>query len=388
MASTRRDFLKSTTKTAIGTGMFLGAIDNSFTSLFGKNPVSPPNILFIFADQMRNRSWYHYDSFIHTPNLNRLASEGMTFDNCISTSPLCSPFRAMLLTGRYPRAQGILHNDIPLPDTETTIAQILKARGYRTGYVGKWHLSGGRSEDPTRQWIPAEMRFGFEDYWKAIEVQHAYRISSPKPYYYDENNTRVSLNMYQTTGEADLVIDFILDHKQNHSESPFFMCWSPSPPHSPYDQYPTSQTCYSQDGSNRFTDIPWLENVPLNNQTQSRMNAIGGYYSLISQIDRDVGSVLDELDKPEYASIKENTIVVFTSDHGDMLYSQGKTKKLQPWEESINVPFIIRYPDVIQPNQTTDALMGTIDIMPTLLGLANLTRLSLQTSTVRICHLS
>jgi arylsulfatase A-like enzyme len=135
---TRREFLKGAG--ALAAGMTLG----SRLPSFGSDAPRKPNVIFIFADQLRSQALGCYgDAQARTPNLDRMAADGARFTNSISTWPVCSPFRAMLLTGRYPMSNGVVYNDFPIWDGQETIATALKANGYETGYIGKWHLSGG-----------------------------------------------------------------------------------------------------------------------------------------------------------------------------------------------------------------------------------------------------
>ena len=138
----------------------------------------PPNILLVLADQWRAEAFgYAGDPDIKTPNLDQLQREGVQFINAVSGMPVCSPMRASLLTGQRPLTHGVFLNDVPLSPEAVTIAKVLRAAGYDTGYIGKWHVNGdGRSA-----FIPRERRQGF-DYWKALECTHDYDHSA---YYAD-----------------------------------------------------------------------------------------------------------------------------------------------------------------------------------------------------------
>jgi hypothetical protein len=132
-----------------------------------------PNILFVFADQWRaDALGYAGDPNVKTPNLDRLANQAVKFTHAVSACPVCCPYRATMMTGRRPLSHGVFLNDVQLPGEEVTIAEVLAGRGYRTGYIGKWHLDGhGRSS-----YIPPERRQGFE-YFKALECTHNYNRS-------------------------------------------------------------------------------------------------------------------------------------------------------------------------------------------------------------------
>ena len=113
-------------------------------------PAGKPNILYVFSDQQRNRAWELNNPFVKTPALKQFAAEGMVFQNCISNSPVCTPQRAMLFSGQYPRINTVWKNDLPLQLTGNLFTDVTRSHGYRNAYFGKWHLSAGRSENPKR----------------------------------------------------------------------------------------------------------------------------------------------------------------------------------------------------------------------------------------------
>ncbi|MEX2568664.1 MAG: sulfatase-like hydrolase/transferase, partial [Cyclobacteriaceae bacterium] len=140
-----------------------------------------PNIIYILADQLRAQALgYSGDPNANTPNLDRLAASSINFKNAVAVSPVCTPYRAALMTGRYPLSTGMFMNDLYLPSEELCMAEIYKEAGYKTGYIGKWHLDGHGRES----YIPKERRQGFE-YWKALECTHDYNNS----FYYANDDT-------------------------------------------------------------------------------------------------------------------------------------------------------------------------------------------------------
>ena len=315
-----------------------------------------PNIVFVFADQHRNCSWPGGgDPQVFAPNLVNLASQGAMFNHAISNYPLCSPHRASLLTGRYAQTNTVTKNvgggDRGLPTSEITIAGLLKKAGYATGYVGKWHLYPGQPEGKIVP--PGPHRHGF-DYWRAC---HNYR----KRYdtrYFDDSGKEIVIPTYAPTGQMDLTLEFI----EKNARSPFCVFLSWHPPHAPYPEAPQ-----------RFVDmysperIKLRPNVPKEADTrQWRQNHVG-YFSHVTALDEEMGRLMKKLAQ---LGIAENTIVCYSSDHGDMLGSFGMTAKRKPWEESVNVPFVIRWPAGIPAGRRLDTLFSTVDITPTLLGLA------------------
>ncbi|MEK6795744.1 MAG: sulfatase [Spirochaetota bacterium] len=358
---------------------------------------SRPNLVFIFADQMRGMDMGCAGNHqIHTPNLDRLAGEGIRFSNAVSCLASCTPHRACLISGRYPTTTGVLSNDVPLPIDGKGIGHALRAGGYKTGWVGKWHLFGPAGYRRTFM-PPGEHRHGFDALWVGVNCTHDYLDGW---YYLNDDPSPVRFYGYEPDIQTDISLQYISEHKNN----PFSLFLSYGPPHDPYHTVP-----------NRWKDMYDLEmlefrpNVPRDifnyptcvpgcckpvdtylspeevvewHKRYGFDKSIGrgsmpntpdlimlrDYYAAISALDHNVGRILDHL---EQCGIADNTIVVFTSDHGDMLFSQGAFQKVHPWEESINVPFILRYPKEV-PAGTTSRPFNTPDIMPTLMELLGL----------------
>ena len=313
-----------------------------------------PNILFIFADQWRaDATGYAGDPNVKTPNLDQLAKQSVNFTNAVSGCPVCCPYRASLMTGRRPLSHGVFLNDVQLPDNEVTIAEILGARGYQTAYIGKWHLDGhGRSS-----YIPPERRQGFADF-RALECTHDYNRSF---YYSGDDPTRKEWDGYDAFAQTEDAIGCLRDVKENGRPLLLMLSWGP--PHNPYATAPERfQTLY------RPADIQLRPNVPAAHADAVRKE-LAGYYAHCSALDECVGKLLAELRE---LGIENDTLVVFTSDHGDMLHSQGEIRKQRPWDESIRVPLLMRYPRLLgKAGRQLDVVIGTEDLLPTLLGLAD-----------------
>lgn len=307
----------------------------------------PPNLLFIFSDQQRaGDTGYEGNAQAITPHLDRMAAEGVRFTNAVSTCPVCTPYRAALLTGKYPLSNGMVINDVRLPVTETSIAHVLREAGYATGYFGKWHLDG-----PYRGgWTPpGPRRQGFDD-WAVAECCHDYM----KAWYYRDDPEPIWIEGYDADHFTDLTIDFM----RKHGDRPFcaFLSWSP--PHNPYEQMPDEYRVHDP------AEMTLRANVPPEDGELARQQ-YAGYYSHITALDRNVGRLRAALDE---LGLAEDTLVVFTSDHGDMLRSHGLYEKQLPYEESIMVPFLACQPGQIGEGLVSDALLNVPDLMPTLLG--------------------
>ncbi len=321
-------------------------------SAYSSTNIDRPNIIFVTADQMRAQAQgYMGNQDVITPNLDQLASQGIVFSSAISTFPVCTPARAMWLTGRYPTSTGVISNDIRLSAEETTIAEILKNNGYRTGYIGKWHLDG-----PERQGFtpPGPRRQGF-DFWAAANICHRYF----KAFYYLDKPEKIYIDGFQPDHETDLAIKFLEEHKDDR----FFLNLHWSTPHDPYQAPEEFLSMYDPEKIELRENV--IHCVPENIHDATR-EQIAAYYAAITNLDWNMGRLLKAL---EEFNLSENTILIFTSDHGDMLYSLGLQFKQWPYEESIRVPLIIRYPAKTKAGSVSDALIGTVDLMPTILSL-------------------
>ncbi|MGD9496586.1 MAG: sulfatase-like hydrolase/transferase, partial [Armatimonadota bacterium] len=186
-----------------------------------------PNLLFVFADQMRAQACgFMGNRQVRTPHMDRMAQQGVVFENAVSTCPVCTPYRASMLTGRYPLTCGMVMNDVRLPSEEVTIAEVLRDAGYRTGYIGKWHLDGPYRGGFTP---PGPRRQGF-DYWAAANCTHAYMNS----FYYRDDPEPIPIEGYDADHHTDLAIDY----KREHSSERFCLFVSWGPPHDPYHLMP------------------------------------------------------------------------------------------------------------------------------------------------------
>ena len=349
----RRQFLEKAGVTIAGT-MCTGMVARRDKKVYNGDSSKPkyPNLVFVFADQWRAQATgYAGDSNAITPNLEKLAKESITFTNAVSCCPVCSPYRASLMTGQYPLTHGVFLNDVQLNSPAITIAQAYNASGYDTAYIGKWHLDGhGRNS-----YVPLERRLSFK-FWRGFECCHNYNDS----FYYADEPVKLRWNGYDAVSQTQMAQQYIKEHVVK--ENPFALFLSLGPPHDPYNSAPEKY-------KRLFSDSEKLRlrpNIPSEFYEKSRHD-LCGYYSHIAALDDCVGSLLDTL---RDCGIEKNTIFVFTSDHGDMLYSQGVQKKQQPWNEAVCVPFLLRYPAVMGlRKKKISTPFNSPDIMPTLLGL-------------------
>lgn len=310
-----------------------------------------PNIVFIFADQMRASALGCLGiEDAETPNLDRLAAEGTLFTRAISNHPVCCPARATLLTGLHSLRHGLVTNDQQLRTDVPTVAHRLNALGYRCGYVGKWHVD---CIDRGAFIPPGPRRRGFDDLWAVNSCNHDYLNAY---YYLNGNAEPVWIEGYEPAAQTDIAVDYI--QKRSASSGPFCLFLSWGPPHCPYRAVP-------QEYLDRYP--PGRIRLKPNAAHHADRNTIAGYYAHITALDDCFGRILRTLDG---CGIAGNTVVVFTSDHGDMLYSQDHGWKMKPWAESVNIPFVVRWPGKVPAGSRCGAPVGLVDVMPTLLGLA------------------
>ena len=308
---------------------------------------TPPNVILIMPDQWRGMDMgCAGNRQARTPNLDRLASQGVHFTSAVANTPVCTPARGILMTGQYPHQTGTAVNDVPLPDQQETIAEILARRGYYTGFVGKWHLEGGKREPG---FVPTgPRRQGFE-YWAANICRHTYF----NQVYFRDRPDPIPIPQYDTIGWTDLALEF-LDNARKRSKPYFLSLWYTTP-HNPYLPAPGYENMYSADA------IEVRKNWKPGTKQLGEKKDIAGYYSAITCLDDQIARILKTLD--------ENTIVIVTSDHGDMLGSHGTFLKRKPWEESVRVPGIISWPAGMKGGRTSDVPYSHLDIPPTILGL-------------------
>jgi arylsulfatase A-like enzyme len=348
----RRTFLKSSALAGgavatRGAAWAMGAV---------RAPARKPNIVYVLADQWRasTTGYAGIDPNIRTPQLDRLAGESVHFRNTVSVCPVCTPHRAALMTGRFPTSTGMILNDLYLPAEELCLPEVLNCAGYDTAYIGKWHLDGhGRDA-----FTPPERRQGWA-YWKAIECRHS---NYDNFYYTGDSPERRSWGAgYDAFAQTQDAQRYIRDHAAG--ERPFALMLSFGPPHPASSEPPDAfKALYDREA------LALPPNVPAEFHGQARQH-LHRYYAHCSALDACVGRLERTIDE---AGIAENTIFIFTSDHGGMLLSHGQPQewKQVPWSESSQVPFLLRYPALHgSRSRVVETPFNTPDILPTLLGL-------------------
>ena len=341
----------------------------------GRAADAPPNILYIMADDHAAHAISAYGSRINrTPNIDRIAQQGVRFDNCFCTNSICTPSRAVILTGQYSHLNGVKTSNDALDPERQNVAKLLKGAGYQTAMVGKWHLQ----KDPS----------GF-DYWNILPGQGVYHDPV-----FIEMGTRSKRTGYCT----DLIADYSLDWlKRRDRNKPFYLMCHHKAPHRPWQ--PDDKHAHMYDGA----DIPEPFNLfdHYEHRSQAAANAtlkvgenmtktdvkrdippdlkgdalrkwayqyyIKDYLRCIASVDDNVGRVLDYLDAEGLA---KNTLVIYTSDQGFFLGDHGYFDKRFMYEESLRMPFLARYPGVIKPGSKNADMVLNLDFPETFLDFA------------------
>ncbi len=319
------------------------------------NKLASPNILVIYPDQMRyDACGAGGNSVINTPNIDRLAEESVFFENAHTSFPLCAPFRASFMTGKYSHANGMFANHYPIPLDQVFLADIFRENGYLTGYVGKWHLDGGKKHN----YVKPEYRLGFErfigfsrghEYFNSIY----YRNNDPNPY---------TTNQYQPDMQTGHVIEIMQEAVD--AEKPFFAMINYGLPHLPFVMPDKYRNMYNA------SEMPIRDNTPEKDIDKSR-EFLAQYYGLVSCVDDNIGRLMAWLNEKE---ISNNTIVLLVSDHGEMAGEHGLREKKIYYEASTHVPYILRLPNSFSVSgQRCQALVDpAVDSMPTLLDLCGM----------------
>jgi arylsulfatase A-like enzyme len=285
MQTSRRDFL------AAGAGALAGP----------PREAKRPNILFLMPDQLRAQALgCAGNEDVRTPHIDRLAAESLVLPNTFANTPVCCPARAVILTGKYAHRNGMIANDLRLREGQPSLSQALQDAGYRTGFVGKWHLDGG----PRMPGFvpPGPRRHGFEC-WAANECSHRHFDTQ----YFRDTAEPIPIRKFEPEAWTDLGIEFLRAARQD--ARPWFLTIQMGPPHDPYKAPPEYRKLY--DPAKLKMRPNWRAAAP----NTPGPEAIAEYYGMITAIDDQVGRILRTLDE---LGMAEDTIVLFSSD---LIYS-------------------------------------------------------------------
>ena len=335
----------------------------------------PYNVLVIQTDEHHFKTLGCYGGkIVSTPNIDWIAKNGAIATSFYATTPVCSPSRAALVSGRYPQVTPVTNNNIPLGDEIVTFAEVLRSKGYKTGYSGKWHLDGlGKP-----QWAP-KRKFGFEDNRYMFNRGHwkKFTFSKAGPMIGSYNKRGAPDYKLNGADEHTFATDWLANHTINfinkNKGKPFCYMVSFPDPHGPN----TVRKPYDKLYENVKVPIPVSINKPLAQTPRwaaadPRITAdtvrllMPKYYGMVKCLDDNIGRILETLRKNKQI---DNTIIVFTSDHGDLCGEHGRLNKGVPYEGSARIPFLMVCPGKIPAGTVVDEALSCVDFMPTLFAL-------------------
>lgn len=317
-----------------------------------------PNIIFYFSDQQR---WDTLNSEL-MPNVWELGEEGTLFENSFTCQPVCGPARACLQTGQYATENGCFRNGIPLPESTKTMADYFNENDYDTAYIGKWHLASDRAKGfgfhCEKTAVPKEKQGGYK-YWRAADVleftSHGY-----DGYVFDEDGNKIDFTGYR----ADCINDFAAEYVNNHNgEKPFFIFISQLEPHHQNDRGHFEGPV---EAIERYKDYPIPEDLTFLKGDYNE--EYPDYIAAINRLDENVGKLIDTLKEK---GIYENTVIIYTSDHGCHFKTRNFEYKRSCHESSIHTPLVFGG-GAIKKTDNVDSLVSLIDLPPTILRLAGI----------------
>lgn len=323
-----------------------------------------PNFLFIYTDDQRWDAMgvvqkEHGDKarfpWLKTPNMDKLAAQGVRFRNAFVVNSLCAPSRASFLTGKYGHKNGIVNNHTPFPVDNVTWATLLRRAGYVTGYIGKWHMDGQKGQRP-----------GFD--FSASFIGQGKYVDCP----IEVNGTPTETKGWVDDVSTDFAVKFMKDNK----DKSFALAVGFKATHGPFDPPPrhantyegetnrpvpnlASKAIYRQGGEEPKKDTP--------KKKKAGKGPALGYFRCISAADDNLGKLMQALDD---LGLTQDTIVIFASDNGYYLGEHGLGDKRTAYEESLRIPFLVRYPRLGNPGRTVDEMVLNVDLAPTFLDYA------------------
>lgn len=337
---------------------------------------SSPNILFVLADQL-GATWLplYGHPFVSTPHLERFASRSAVFERAISTSPVCTPYRGCLLSGLYPSQTSVLENGQAYPRKVKSLADHLNEASYQTHYLGKWHLSGAPQEN---RWVAPEDRAGFQNFigWESHHIDHYAGLI-----WRDEPEAAIGMPGHETDALTELAITEL--ELCAAADEPVFMLLSYQAPHPPCSPPPAFEELYANRQLAREPNADpeaWFKHEAWNaDYGIERFRQL--YFGEISHLDAAFGRLMDALER---LGLFEDTLIVFTADHGEMAGAHSVFGKGVMYDESLRVPLLIKGPGQ-ESGVRVKMPVSTVDLMPTLLDYAGCPSESQEGISLRSC---
>ncbi len=328
------------------------------------------NVLFIFADRMHGFAMGCMGNpDVKTPNLDALAAEGTLFRNAYSCYPICSPFRAILQTGRYAHQTGVVENAMAIPANERTLAAALNDGGCRTSYVGKWHLGGKGNIG-----VQPEFQAG----WTDFAGYQVYNDHLDGVWFFDQNGNKTEYKKHRTDATTDIAIE----HLEKNKDRKFAMFVSYQAPHHPQQPSKEFEDMYADAKIHRrpnsqdidpyirtFSPPRTAENDPIYKKYGGNLDLyLKLYYAMITQVDYNIGRLLKKL---KDLGLDKKTVVIFTADHGDMQGSHGLNRINIFYEEAVRTPLIVKTP-AGPKGIVCDELVSSVNLFPSIIDYAGL----------------
>lgn len=338
-----------------------------------------PNLIYVFADQLRRDAVACNGGPAPTPHLDGLYRQSLNLCNAVSGHPVCAPYRASLLTGKYTTSTGMVINEIRLNPDHRCFAHVLNDFGYENAYIGKWHLYAaewGNHYDPKNSFIPkGPDRLGFDGYFAAYNFHHEY-YGDPA-YYHLDTPEKIHHKGYEPDCQTDMAIAQL--NRLSRCGKPFSLFLSLGTPHDPWVPENVPAECLERVKDLRFSLPPnYLpDNDPhadawarLSEEERGQLTEwMRCYYAMVVNLDDNIGRLLKAISD---LGLEENSILVFTSDHGELFGAHGRRAKNIFYEEAVRVPFTVRWKGTLAQDEKRDVCLNTVDIMPTLLSLMGL----------------
>ncbi|MCL2833095.1 MAG: sulfatase [Treponema sp.] len=341
-----------------------------------------PNLIYVFADQLRYSSCgYTGDAAAKTPCIDRFRRESFDLCNAVSGHPVCAPYRASLFTGKYTTSTGMVINEIRLNPGhhKHCFAHILNEGGYESAYIGKWHMWAaqlGNHYDPANSFVPpGPDRLGFDGYFAHYNFHHNYYGAAA--YYHLDTPKKIYAKGYEPDVQTDMAIAQL--ERLSAAKKPFALFLSLGTPHDPWvhENVPGkylelfNNIVFNLPKNYLPQNDPYADNWAKLNEKERRdlLSWIRVYYAMTANLDYNIGRLMDEIKR---LKLYDNSIILFTSDHGELFGAHGRRAKNIFYEEAVRVPFLVRYNGVLEEGGASDVCLNTVDIMPTLLSMMDL----------------
>ncbi len=339
-----------------------------------------PNLIYVFADQLRYFSvGYAGDERALTPNIDALCKESTDLCQAVSGHPVCAPYRASLLTGKYTTSTGMVINEIRMNTNHHTFADVLNENGYETAYIGKWHMYAaelGHHYDPKNSYIPkGRDRLGFDGYFAGYNFRHEYGVGTA--YYHLDSPEKIYYDKYEPDAQVDMAVEQL--ERLSAGDKPFALFLSIGTPHDPWvpENVPAKYLERFKDMEFALPENYLPDNDPhaddwakLSQQERSELTEwMRVYYAMVANLDDNIGRLTAEIKR---LGLEENSILVFTSDHGELFGAHGRRAKNIFYDEAVRVPFLVRWKGQLAANVKRDFVFNTVDIMPSFLNLMGL----------------